>query len=261
MLSRVGAGVLGFVEGFGSLNLFFFRSLVLLCRNGVSMRSTLAQMYQSGVHSLSTTVVAGLFVGAIMAIQINMQLVDFGAEAFLGGLSTSVTIRNVGPVLIAFILSGKVGAYTSAELGTMRVTDQIDAIRCLGTDPLVYLVLPRLVAVIASSFILLVVGLMVTIAGGLILSWVKLGVSPEAFLQNVPTIVNGTSLAMGMTKSLVFGLLIGVTCCYRGYHATGGAAGVGRTVRQAAVQTLVAIIIADFALTETFKIATDWMGW
>jgi phospholipid/cholesterol/gamma-HCH transport system permease protein len=259
-MHRLGDSLIRAIREIGSIVLFFSRSLSLLLTRGVAFKPTLDQMYKSGVHSLSTTAVAGLFVGGIMAIQINMQLVDFGAQGFLGGLSTSVTIRNVGPVLIGFILSGKVGAYTSAELGTMRVTDQIDAIRCLGTDPVVYLVLPRLVAVVCSSFILLIVGLLITIAGGLLLSSVKLGVSASAFLANIPTIVNWGSMTMGIVKSLVFGLIIGVVCCYRGYFATGGAAGVGRTVRSTAVQTLVAIIIADFSLTQLFKFAADWVS-
>src|SRR5688572_5132905 len=106
------------VHEIGAMALFAGEAARTLVRHGVRFSQIVDQMYAVGVRSFSTTVVAGAFVGAIMAIQINLQLRDFGAQAFLGGLSTSVTIRNVGPVLIAFILSGKVGAYTSAELGT-----------------------------------------------------------------------------------------------------------------------------------------------
>src|SRR4051812_1422395 len=139
-------------------------------RRGIPRSLLVEQIYLIGVRSFFITVVAGLFVGAIMAIQINLQLRDFGAQAFLGGLSASTTIRDVGPTLIAFLLSGKVGAFTSAELGTMKVTDQVDAIRCLGMDPIRYLILPRMVAVVISSFLLLVVGLVVTVVGGLTIS-------------------------------------------------------------------------------------------
>lgn len=237
------------MKDLGGLILFSITTAKELRRHGVSPTSVIEQMYAVGVRSFTTTTVAGLFVGAIMAIQIHLQLRDFGAEAFLGGLSTSVTIRNVGPVLIAFILSGKVGAYTSAELGTMQVTDQLNAIRCLGADPIRYLVLPRLVAVSLSSFLLLIVGLMMTILGGTLISSVDLGVAPASFILYIPRFVGGWSIATGIVKSFVFGNVIGLIACYRGYTASGGAVGVGRSVRDAAVECLVAIILCDFAIS------------
>lgn len=238
------------IESLGGLVLFSIEAFRNLRRHGVKLAPVIEQMYAVGVRSFLTTVSCGLFVGAIMAIQIHLQLRDFGAEAFLGGLSTSVTIRNVGPVLIAFVLSGKVGAYTSAELGTMQVTDQLNAIRCLGADPVRYLILPRLVAVALSSFLLLVVGLMMTIFGGMIVSSLDLGVAPSSFLVYIPRFVNGWSVATGIVKSFVFGNVIGLIACYRGYTATGGAVGVGRSVRTAAVECLVAIILCDFAISQ-----------
>lgn len=227
---------------------------------GVDLRGVLEQMYTVGVRSLSTTVATGLFVGAIMAIQINLQLKDFGAQSFLGGLTTSVTLRNVGPVLIAFILSGKVGAYASAELGTMQVTDQINAIRCLGADPIRYLIVPRLISVVLSSFLLLVVGLMVSLGGALALAHFQLGVNYLNFLANVPQIVTWPSVAMGVFKSFVFGGLIGLIACYRGYTATGGAAGVGEAVKRTAVTTLIAIIIADYSISWIWTRISFWLG-
>jgi phospholipid/cholesterol/gamma-HCH transport system permease protein len=166
----------------------------------------------------------------------------------------------VGPVLIAFILSGKVGAYTSAELGTMRVTDQVDAIRCLGTDPVAYLILPRLFAVTVSSFLLLIVGLLMTILGGMLISAFHLGINIILYTTNIPNFVSGWSIAIGVVKSFVFGNLIGVISCYRGYYTTGGAMGVGATVRQTAVATLVCIIIADFTLSCLSTFLYDLLG-
>jgi phospholipid/cholesterol/gamma-HCH transport system permease protein len=183
-----------------------------------------------------------------MAIQINQELRDFGAQAFLGGVTASVTIRNVGPVLIAFILSGKVGAYTSAELATMQVTDQMNAIRCLGADPLRYLVCPRLCAVVATSFLLLVSGLMTAIGGAALMA-TRLGVNDLSFIGNIPRLVSWWSVGTGMVKSLAFGWVIANISCYQGYIASGGAVGVGATVRRTAVQTLVSIIVVDYALS------------
>jgi phospholipid/cholesterol/gamma-HCH transport system permease protein len=200
-----------------------------------------------------------------MAIQIHLQLKDFGAQAFLGGLSASVTIRNVGPLLIAFILSGKVGAYTTAELGTMQVTDQISAIRCLGMDPLRYLVAPRFLAVVISSFLLLIIGLMTAIGGGALIASLDLGVNTLSYVQNIPTIVTGWSVGTGVLKSFIYGGIIASVSCYRGYTASNGASGVGDNVKAASVQTLVTIIIADFALSNVAEGLIDFLsgvlGW
>jgi phospholipid/cholesterol/gamma-HCH transport system permease protein len=218
------------------------------------------QMYMVGVRSVSTTVIAGGFVGAIMAIQIHLQLKDFGATGVLGGLSTSTTIRDIGPVLIAFILSGKVGAFTSAELGTMRVTEQVDAIRCLGTDPLRYLILHRFVAVVASSFLLLIVGLMLTVLGGIFIAQLQLGVNYKEYINNIPRVVGWWSVGMGIFKSFVFGFVIAVISCYRGYHTTGGAEGVGASVRRTSVETLLWIITINFLISSLASAIYDLIG-
>lgn len=250
----------GTITELGALVLFASESLAIFLRRGVKVRAVIHQMYHVGVGSLSVTVFAGLFVGAILAMQINVQLRDFGAQGFLGGLSTSTCIRNVGPVLIGFLLSGKVGAYTSAELGTMKVTEQLNAIRCLGTNPLEYIILPRMIAVVISSFLLLIVGLMLTIAGGVSLSALVLGVNPVNYIQNIPHVVSGWSIGVGVLKSFVFGLLIAVISCYKGYTATGGALGVGETVKSTSVFTLVAIVVADFSVSLFVSFVQDFVG-
>jgi len=241
--------LISFTTEVGRMYLFAAEMLRIFLKKGTSFSQVVDQMYQVGVSSLGITVISGAFVGAIMAIQINLQLVDFGAQNYLGGLSTSVTIRNVGPVLIAFMLAGKVGAFTAAELGTMRVTSQMDAIRCLGADPIEYLILPRMVAVVLSSFCLLIIGLMVAIAGGAGISGWTLGISFDEYVNNIPHIVSFWSVGTGIVKSFILGLLIGVVCCYHGYHTKGGAVGVGVSVKKTAVQTLVLIILSEFCIS------------
>jgi phospholipid/cholesterol/gamma-HCH transport system permease protein len=228
-------------------------------RRGVQLPRVFDQMYAVGVRSLIITLTTGLFVGAIMAMQINTELRDFGAQGFLGGLATSVTIRDVGPVLIAFILSGKVGAYTSAELGTMRVTEQIDAIRCLGASPIETIIVPRLIAVVFSSFLLLNVGLMMSIAGGVLISALDLGINASQYIHHIPRLVTWWSVGTGIFKSFVFGMIIGLISCYRGYTASGGAQGVGRTVRRTTVESLVCIVLADFTLSTLSSILYDFL--
>jgi phospholipid/cholesterol/gamma-HCH transport system permease protein len=244
----------------GATVLFGVRALACFRKHGVKKDALLEQMFAVGVKSLFTTITTGLFVGAIMAIQLDLQLKDFGAQGFLGGLSASVTIRNVGPVLIGFILSGKVGAYTSAELGTMQVTDQINAIRCLGTDPIQYLIVPRLLAVVLSSFLLLIVGLLTAIAGGALIASLQLGVNTVSFVRNIPLVVTAWSVGTGVVKSFVYGAIIAVICCYQGYSAKSGASGVGLTVKRSSVQTLVSIIVADFAISSLSAALAEILG-
>jgi phospholipid/cholesterol/gamma-HCH transport system permease protein len=197
-------------------------------------------------QSLATTAMAGFFVGAIMTVQFTLQVREFGALGYLGGLATSGTIREVGPLLIAFMLSGKVGAFTSAELGTMRVTEQIDAIRCLGANPIQEIILPRFIGIIVSSFFLLVAGLFMSIFGGLLLGVLFSGINPDEYLRHVPTIVSAGSVLSGLLKCLVFAFVLASICTFKGYSASGGAKGVGRAVEQTAVATMVGIVVADW---------------
>ncbi|NBX75793.1 MAG: ABC transporter permease [Proteobacteria bacterium] len=238
-----------FLDGVGTWFLFSKNVVGFFIRDGISRKVLVQQMYQVGVRSMVTTCVAGLFVGAILAIQINLQLKDFGAQSFLGGLSTSTTIRNLGPVLIAFLLAGRVGAFSSAELGTMAITDQLNAIRCLGLNPLSVIIMPRLVALTISSFLLLVLGLGLTVFGGIIISSVSLKVNPLQFISHIPQFVSGVSIFIGVLKSFLFGIIIGTISCFVGYQTTGGAEEVGKAVRRTAVVTLVSIIVTDFLVS------------
>lgn len=211
-----------------------------------TFESVCVQIWKVTVQSMPTTAMAGFFVGAIMTVQFTMQVKAFGALGYLGGLSTSATIREVGPLLIAFLLSGKVGAFTSAELGTMRVTEQIDAIRCLGANPIQEIILPRFLGIIVSSFFLLAAGLLMSILGGLIMGALFSGINPEEYVRHIPTIVTKFSVVSGLFKCLIFALILASVCTYKGYTASGGAKGVGRAVVSTAVMTMVGIVVLDW---------------
>lgn len=235
VLEEIGRGVL------------FMRDLhYAFWRGGVSRTAVAEQVIKVTQQSFVTTAQAGFFVGAIMTIQFTLQVKEFGALGYLGGLATSATIREVGPLLIAFMLSGKVGAFTSAELGTMRVTEQIDAIRCLGANPLQEIILPRFFGIIISSFFLLFIGLFMSIFGGMLLGLLFSGINPEEYLRHIPTIVSSWSIVNGLIKSLVFAIVLASICTFKGYTTTGGAKGVGKAVVSTAVATMVGIVIADW---------------
>lgn len=232
--------------GIGRCLIFVREVLATSLRRSCSRQALAEQIWRVTVQSLGTTALAGFFVGAIMTVQFTMQVAAYGALGYLGGLSTSGTIREVGPLLIAFMLSGKVGAFTSAELGTMRVTEQIDAIRCLGASPLQEIILPRFFAIIISSFFLLAAGLLMSIGGGLIMGYFFAGISPEEYLRHVPTIVTLPSIFSGLFKCLCFSAVLASICTYFGYHTTGGAKGVGRSVLNTAVVSMVSLVVADW---------------
>jgi phospholipid/cholesterol/gamma-HCH transport system permease protein len=204
------------------------------------------QIWKVTLQSLPTTAVAGFFVGAIMTVQFTMQIKAFGALGYLGGLATSGTIREIGPLLIAFLLSGKVGAYTSAELGTMQVTEQIDAIRCLGANPIQEIIVPRYIGIVISSFFLLTAGLFTSIFGGALMGYLFAGINFDEYIRHIPTLVNWFSIFNGLFKCFVFAFVLASICTYNGYNAKGGARGVGRAVVATAVTTMLGIVVADW---------------
>ncbi|MCB0393623.1 MAG: ABC transporter permease, partial [Bdellovibrionales bacterium] len=238
-MSMVGRTVQSFLDTTGSTVIFLGENLKLLFKGKLNRTLVAEQIWKVTVQSSPTTALAGFFVGAIMAVQFTLQVKEFGALGYLGGLSTSGTFREVGPLLIAFMLSGKVGAFTAAELGTMRVTEQIDAIRCLGANPLQEIILPRFIGILVASFFLLAMGLVMSVAGGVLVGIVFSGISPEEYVRHIPTILAWPSIVGGLFKCLVFAILLGTICTYNGYFATGGAKGVGKAVVKTSVATMV----------------------
>jgi phospholipid/cholesterol/gamma-HCH transport system permease protein len=232
--------------GLGELTLFVKEIMWTAVNKPMSFGKLCEQIVKVTEQSFSTTAMAGFFVGAIMTVQFTLQVKEFGALGYLGGLATSGTVREVGPLLIAFMLSGKVGAFTSAELGTMRVTEQIDAIRCLGADPMQELIVPRFFGIIFSSFFLLSAGLMMSIGGGLLMGIAFSGITSEEYLRHIPNIVTLSSIGSGLIKCFVFAFVLASICTFKGYTASGGAKGVGRAVVSTAVTTMVAIVVADW---------------
>lgn len=237
---------LNIFDEIGSAILFLQKILKTMFRKRMKVHEIFEQIWKVTIDSFPTTAMAGFFVGAIMTVQFALLLKEFGALGYLGGLATSATFREVGPLLIAFMLSGKVGAFTSAELGTMRVTEQIDAVRCLGADPMQEIIVPRFIGIVISSFFLLAAGLIMSVFGGLLMGHVFAGVEAEEYLRYIPTIVNPISILNGLVKCGTFAIVLATLCTYKGYSTTGGAKGVGRAVVATAVMTMVSIVVMDW---------------
>ena len=234
------------LEEMGKAVLFLRRMMHTAVKYPSSSELIADQIWKVTLQSLPTTALAGFFVGAVMSVQFALQVAQFDALVYLGGLATSGTVREVGPLLIAFMLSGKVGAFTSAELGTMKVTEQIDALRCLGANPFQEIIFPRFVGIVVSSFFLLAAGLMMSIGGGLLMGSLYSGLTAEEYLRYVPLILTPWSILSGLFKCLVFSFLLGVICTYVGYNTEGGARGVGRAVVKCAVSTMIGLVLADW---------------
>lgn len=237
---------IGILDELGGALIFLKKIVDILFKKSPKAHDIFEQIWKVTADSFLTTAMAGFFVGAIMTVQFAMLMKEFGAMGYLGGLATSATVREVGPLLIAFMLSGKVGAYTSAELGTMRVTEQIDAVRCLGADPMQEIVAPRFLGIIIASFFLLGAGLMMSVFGGMLLGDFFGGVNFEEYLRHIPTIVSPLSILNGLIKCFVFSVILATVCTFKGYTTIGGAKGVGRSVVSTAVATMICIVIMDW---------------
>ncbi len=241
----------GFLKEVGGLTLFYGRVIRTLLTTSGNITPVFGQITQVYFRSLGTVIASGIFVGAILALQFNLVLSQYDAQTLLGGLTTSACVREVGPLIISFLLAGKIGAYTAAELGTMRVTEQVDAIECLGTDSVQYLILPRFLAIVSGSVLLLVVGLLVSTVGALAVAHWLCGINPLQYLVSIPRFAGPGVFFAGLFKSFVYGVIVAGVACYKGYTASGGARGVGRAVTQAAIYTNLLIVIANF-VTSSF---------
>lgn len=207
------------------------------------------QLQRGGLDSWSITVLTAVFTGMVMAMQFAIGLEPFGASMYTGKLVSLGIVRELGPVLTALLVGGRVGAGFTAELGTMAVTEQIDAIRCLGASPVRKLVMPRVIAMTFIMPLLTMLADVIGCCGGALITILQVGVTPSfAFSQMIDT-VSPTDLIHGLIKSVFFGYCIAILSCWVGMSARGGAESVGKATTSTVVYTSVTILIADFVLT------------
>ena len=237
------------IGGLGLLTWQVMISLLLPWRWDFDGPEIWRTMYRVGVKSFPIVVVTAVLVGAIMVIQSGLYIEEFGAHGLLGWGAGYSILRSVGPILIGLMFSGRVGANNTAELGTMKVTDQIDALRALAIDPVVYLVIPRFLAMVLMMFLLVVVGNFTALIGGAITSQFLLDVNMVLFYQSVVTYVVLDDLFHGLIKSVAYGFAIAIISCHFGLNTRGGAVGVGRAVNASVVGSAVAIFVIDYTIT------------
>lgn len=248
-IADVGAAIINAVETLGDLTLFAWRTLTWLATRLPRRETLFANMYQIGVLSLPVVALTGTFIGMVLAVQSYTQFRAFGLETQLGGVINKSMFRELGPVLAATMLAGRVGSAMAAELGTMRVTEQIDALSSMGANPIQYLVVPRFLSCLLLIPSLTIMAVFMGVMGGLIYSVFILDIDMHHYMANGKLFVENWDLLYGVIKSVFFGATIGLLSCYRGFHCEPGAEGVGNAATTAFVQSFVVIIMLDLFLS------------
>jgi phospholipid/cholesterol/gamma-HCH transport system permease protein len=249
MFSSLGSYALGLCRETGGIAVLSAQVARTLVPPRLDGRMLLEQLFKMGYRSLAIVSLAAFFAGALMAIQSGMVVRQLGATSLLGWGGGWAIFRELGPVLIALMFSGRVGANNTAELGTMVVTEQIEGLRALAIDPIRYLIAPRVVAMVIALFTLTVIGDLIALQGGTMFSMLMFDVEFITLFTSLAENLGPSDFAHGLVKSVAFGAAIAVTSCYHGITVRGGAVGVGRAVNAAVVSAAVSIILTDFVLS------------
>ncbi len=223
--------------------------VIHLISRPIHRRNTLDQMAAVGPESLLIALLTASFVGMVFTIQVTREFINFGAGTAVGGVLALTLARELAPVLTAVVLAGRVGSAFAAEIGTMRVTEQIDALQILKTDPIDYLVIPRVVACALMLPVLSLLSFITGMTGGLLIATNLYGIAQSVFVNSAQTFLSIWDLVSAIIKAFVFGTLIAIIGCSWGLTTTGGAKGVGQSTTTAVVTALMAIFISNFFLS------------
>jgi phospholipid/cholesterol/gamma-HCH transport system permease protein len=228
----------------------FGQSIFYLFVRPYYIRDIIIQMHSIGVRSLPIVILISAFTGMVLALQSGYEMAVYGAKMYVGSLISISLVRELGPVLIAMVVAGRVGSGIAAELGSMSVTEQIDAMRALGTNPIKKLASTRLIALTIMLPVLTVIGDIVGIFGGSIIAVTNLNIPGEFYWNTVVTSVTFEDITAGLVKPFVFAVIIAVIGCYMGFMARGGTQGVGEATTRSVVVSSILIFIFDFFLTK-----------
>ena len=251
-LAAIGRAAISACTETGKLAVFAGAGLSHIVRPPFYARLFLSALLDIGYFSLPVVALTAVFTGMVLALQSYTGFSRFAAQGAVANLVVLSMTRELGPVLAGLMVAGRVGAAMAAELGTMRVTDQIDALTTLSTNPMKYLVAPRLLAGTLALPLLVLIADILGVMGGFIVSTLKLGFNQSAYLTNTINFVQTEDVLSGLAKAGVFGFIIALMGCYQGYHSKGGAQGVGAAATAAVVSASILILASDYILTEMF---------
>ena len=254
VIQNLGSLLVSWLLTIGEVSHFVYKSFVATIKPPYNFTIVLQQIYDIGFKSVSIVIVSALAIGMVMVVQLAWGFEWFGANSLVGPVVTLSFVRELGPMVTSLLVGGRVGSGITAEIGSMKVTEQIDAIRTLGADPIKKLVAPRLLAAIISFPLLAIIADLAGISGALIMSKIDLDVGPRLFITTMRGWVGLDDFVSGISKTLFFGIIVAITGCYVGMKASGGTEGVGRATTHTVVVSLLLIIISDFILSRLFVI-------
>jgi phospholipid/cholesterol/gamma-HCH transport system permease protein len=258
-LDRLGQVGNNFILYLGDISIMTFWTIVNFFKPPYRMSKLQDFMWQCwdvAIKSLPIAVVTSLFTGAVMALQLTYSLSRFGLKTYVGTMVSMSLVRELAPVLTSLLVGGRVGAGMCAEIGSMTLTEQIDAMRSLGADPLVKLVAPRVLACTLMFPVLTLLADVIGMYGGMIITWQEAGVEPGFFWNSIKAYMWWEDYAVGVLKTFFFGYAVGIIGCYQGLKVIGGAEGLGRATTFTVVLSLLVILISDYFLS---KILLLWL--
>ena len=240
----------------GQFSIFSFQTVRWIFARPFDFQNLLRQLDEIGVKSIPVGVIASFFVGMVIALQLGGPLEEKiqGISSFMGGGISLAMVRELAPVLTAILLAGRVGSSIAAEIGTMRVTEQIDALTTLATNPIHYLAVPRFIASVISLPLISIIAIITGVFGGAFMSYLTLDIPFKIFYANAQQLLKVTDFLSGVLKTFFFGGEIALIACFTGFSAQGGAGGVGKATIQAVVYSFMAIIISDYFITYFFQL-------
>lgn len=248
----VGATLLGAVQAFGRLSIFIAKSILHIFLPPYFGKQTWRQMVDIGYYSLPVVGMTALFTGMVLALQSYTGFTRFNAESAIAGVVVLSITRELAPVLAGLMVAGRVGASIAAEIGTMRVTEQIDALSTLSVNPFKYLIAPRVIAGTLMLPLLVLIGDIIGVYGGYLVSIYNLGFSSGSYLSQTWDVMEAMDVISGLVKAGVFGFVVSILGCYHGYHSGRGAQGVGAATTNAVVSASIMILICNYLITEIF---------
>ncbi len=248
-LAVIGAQTVWLLEEIGRVSGLLWETLKATAAKPFDLRSVVKQMEQIGVHSIPVVLITATFTGMVLALQSFNGFKRFNAEGMVGTVVALSMTRELGPVLTGLIVAGRAGAAMAAELGTMKVTEQIDALITMAVSPVKYLIVPRLLAGLVMLPLLTVLADMIGVVGGYFVAVNVLGASPAVYIRRTTSYLKINDLFIGLFKAAIFGMVIALISCYKGFTTTGGAEGVGKATTGAVVISMMLILILDYLLT------------
>ena len=251
-LQPIGRVFIGFLGSVGRLTIFTGVALSHVVRPPWYPRIILRQMIEIGYFSLPVVGLTAVFAGMVLALQSFTGFARFNAEGAVANVVVLSITRELGPVLAGLMVSGRIGASMAAEIGTMRVTEQVDALTTLSTNPFKYLVVPRFIAGVTMLPVLVLIADIIGVMGGYLIGVYELGFNAANYLQNTWDFLTAFDVISGLVKAAVFGFIITLMGCYHGYYSRGGAQGVGQATTNAVVSASILILCFDYILTAIF---------